>query len=724
MAVMMIGALMAPGTVSAAQDPGDAPEHGVARISLLSGDVAVRRGDSGELVDAELNAPLVSQDHVITEGRSRVEIQFDWANLLRVAPDSEVRLAELQDGDFLVQVVAGTVTVRVLRGSTSNIEISTPMVSLVPRDEGSYRITVRDDFSTELTVRAGEAQIYIENTSDFLRAGQTLLVDGDPSNPRRAYRAAIALDDWDRFNEDRDRDLARSDSYKYLSRNIYGAEDLSGHGRWVYDAPYGWVWAPNVYVGWAPYREGRWTWLDYYGWTWVSADPWGWAPYHYGRWYYGPRYGWTWYPGAVTVRYTWRPALVEFFGWGTNVGWVPLAPYEVYRPWYGSGRTVVNNVTVVNEIDVINRYHNARFVSGRSGVTSVTYNDFGRHRTTVNNYVVGSERDFWRASSADRLHERRPERDNREFVDRRRPERINASARASTEPIERVRRTEARRREVVTAERTQISGGRPSDSSRTRNESVDTRVLRSSDANDRRSDARGDDRVADPPQVSRGRPSENNRPRNESNDRRGQRPAGETFRRAEPQRTEPVAVDRNPPSNNRGFANRNRNEENVRREDPPQAAPSQQTENPRRMEAPRNEPGRPGCGNSENARREDSSPQTSSPGVRNRPQDNERPRSGNSENARREDSSPQTSSPGVRNRPQDTERPRSGNSENARREDSSPQTSSPGVRNRPPDDDRPPTRSAAPPAPSQETPAPAPAPEQGNSGRGRGGGRR
>jgi hypothetical protein len=42
----------------------------------------------------------------------------------------------------------------------------------------------------------------------------------------------------------------------------------------------------------------------------------------------------------------------------------------------------------------------------------------------------------------------------------------------------------------VTAERTQISGGRPSDSSRTRNESVDTRVLRSSDANDRRSDAR------------------------------------------------------------------------------------------------------------------------------------------------------------------------------------------------------------------------------------------
>ena len=105
-------------------------------------------------------------------------------------------------------------------------------------------------------------------------------------------------------NDTRDHDLERSDSYKYVSRDIYGAEDLTGHGRWVYDSPYGWVWVPTVDAAWAPYREGRWTWVDYYGWTWISGDPWGWAPYHYGRWYHAPSYGWVWYPGetaSVTI---------------------------------------------------------------------------------------------------------------------------------------------------------------------------------------------------------------------------------------------------------------------------------------------------------------------------------------------------------------------------------------------------------------------------------------
>jgi hypothetical protein len=415
MAVMMICAFVAPVSASA-QDPGDAPGPGVARLSVLSGDVTVRRGDTGELIEAELNEPLVSRDHVLTDDRSRAEIQFDSATLLRVAPDSEVRLAELRDGDYLVQVVAGTVTLRIVRDANSRIEISAPTASLVPRGDGTYRITVQDDASTEMTVRAGEAEILIENTRDFLRAGQTLFVRGDPSNPLRAYRAPIPLDDWDRWNESRDRDLARSDSYKYVSRDIYGAEDLVDHGRWVYDAPYGWVWIPRVDVGWAPYRVGRWSWIDYYGWTWVSGDPWGWAPYHYGRWYYGPRYGWAWYPGGVTVRYTWRPALVAFFGWGTNVGWVPLAPYEVYRPWYGLNRTVfVNNVTVVNHYDVVNRYNNARFISGRSGVTSLASGDFGRNRITINNYIpAGSDRDFYRASDVDRMLVRQPDRGYRQ----------------------------------------------------------------------------------------------------------------------------------------------------------------------------------------------------------------------------------------------------------------------------------------------------------------------
>src|SRR5262245_66292652 len=117
---LMITVLLSVVTVPAwAQEPGDAPEHGVARISMMSGDVTVRRGDSGEDVAAEMNAPLVALDHVFTNESARAELQFDSANFLRLGPDGEVRLAELADRDYLVQLSAGTLTFRVLDGSDS-----------------------------------------------------------------------------------------------------------------------------------------------------------------------------------------------------------------------------------------------------------------------------------------------------------------------------------------------------------------------------------------------------------------------------------------------------------------------------------------------------------------------------------------------------------------------------------------------------------------------------
>src|SRR5215510_5112502 len=200
MMTVLLGALTVPAW---AQDTGDAPEHGVARISAMSGDVTVRRGDSGEDVAAELNAPLVALDHVYTNGAAQAEIQFDAANFLRLAPDSEVRLAELADRDYLVQLSAGTLTFRVLDDSDAQAEISTSNLSIRPRKEGTYRITVHDDRNTEVTVRSGEAEIYVGGKSDRLRAGQTLIVTGDAANPQQSYDLTIPRDDWDRWNDAR-----------------------------------------------------------------------------------------------------------------------------------------------------------------------------------------------------------------------------------------------------------------------------------------------------------------------------------------------------------------------------------------------------------------------------------------------------------------------------------------------------------------------------------------
>src|SRR5581483_12406918 len=148
---------------------------------------------------------------------------------------------------------------------------------------------------------------------------------------------------------DRDHYFTQSASYQYVdptNSGIYGTEDLDNYGTWTEVPTYGHVWRPRGDVGWAPYRSGRWVWEDWYGWTWVSYDPWGWAPYHYGRWFFDASFGWCWYPGMHGYRSYWSPALVGWFGWGGgggfgfgfgNVGWVPLAPFEVFHPWWGRG---------------------------------------------------------------------------------------------------------------------------------------------------------------------------------------------------------------------------------------------------------------------------------------------------------------------------------------------------------------------------------------------------
>ena len=235
-----------------------------------------------------------------------------------------------------------------------------------------------------MTARAGEVEVFTPRGSQWVNAGQTMMARGTTADPEFQIVNAIPGDDWDRWNDARDRTLTQSASYQYVGPGVYGVEDLDSYGSWADVAPYGRVWRPTVGIGvdWAPYQSGRWVWEDWYGWTWVSYDPWGWAPYHYGRWFHEPRFGWCWYPGAIGVRHYWSPALVAFFGFGRgagvgfgfgfgHVGWVPLAPFEVFHPWWGRGfyGRGFGNVNITN-VNITNVYRNARVANGISAVNA------------------------------------------------------------------------------------------------------------------------------------------------------------------------------------------------------------------------------------------------------------------------------------------------------------------------------------------------------------------
>lgn len=365
------------------------PGRAVARISILNGDVSVRRGDSGDVVAAVINNPIMADDRVLTGANARAEVQLDFGNVVRIAPNSEVRFVGMDVKGFQLQVAAGSVTFRVLRPSQAQAEVDTPSVAMHPLRQGAYRVTVNEDGTSQITVRSGEAEIYSQNGSEQLQQGQTMNARGPANDPEFQVVQAIAPDAWDRWNDDRDRLLLRSQSYRYVSPQMSGAEDLDQYGQWGNDPTYGNVWTPsNVPPGWSPYSNGRWVWEDWYGWTWVSYDPWGWAPYHYGRWFMGP-VGWSWYPGPIYGNYLWSPALVGFFGFGGGfgvgfgfggIGWVPLAPFEVLHPWWGRGfyggfRTGAFGTSIVNNTNIANTYRNARVAGGAIGVNTA---DFGR----------------------------------------------------------------------------------------------------------------------------------------------------------------------------------------------------------------------------------------------------------------------------------------------------------------------------------------------------------
>src|SRR5277367_7116753 len=115
--------------------------RGVARISILNGEVSVRRGDSGDVVAAAINGPLMANDSLLTSSSSRAEVQLDASNLIRVGPNSEVRFTGLDMRGFQIQVAAGTVMYRVLRQGQAQSEVDTPSVAVHPLGQGSYRIS-------------------------------------------------------------------------------------------------------------------------------------------------------------------------------------------------------------------------------------------------------------------------------------------------------------------------------------------------------------------------------------------------------------------------------------------------------------------------------------------------------------------------------------------------------------------------------------------------------
>ena len=377
------------GSIGLAPAAADDQTPGVARVSVIEGNgVVIQRGDDNESFAAAINAPIMPGDYLSTDDGSRTEIQLDYENLLRVAPDTQIRFVNLDPNNHVVQLAQGSLDLSVLGETNANPEIDTPSVGVRSNTPGRYLITVTSDGTTQVTARSGQLEIILPDGTQTVSPGTTFYASGLASSPQVNNGDPIPPNSFDNWNAQRDGAIRHAMNSNYTGQ-ITGGSDLYSAGQWENVPQYGQVWTPYQPSGWAPYREGSWVWQPYYGWTWVSTEPWGWAPYHYGRWFYLAGTGWCWYPGPPAYSPpVWQPALVVFIGFGAvtaggfrNIGWIPLAPRDVYRPWWGPGynNTSVTNVTnittVTNVTNITNVYRNAA-VTG--GVTAVSIQHFNQ----------------------------------------------------------------------------------------------------------------------------------------------------------------------------------------------------------------------------------------------------------------------------------------------------------------------------------------------------------
>ncbi len=388
--VLVTIAILAISGLAVAQGPSADPPGRVAHLQLLEGQVSIQPGGVDDWVAASQNRPLTTADRIWTDVDSRAELSISSA-VLRLASETSATLTNLDDNTLQVELNQGTLNLSVRSMNEGEIvEVDTPNFAYTVNTPGEYRFDVQpDEDRSWITVRRGDGVATGESGDVEVQGGQRLIFSQGQSLTYTSARmpAPDAFDDWSALHEAQE---TASPSARYVAPGTVGIEALDGNGSWEPSPVYGTVWYPNVYPGWAPYREGHWAWVEPWGWTWVDDASWGFAPFHYGRWVnVGDRWGWV--PGPIQSRPVYAPALVAWVGGpgvgasfgiagGGGVGWVALGWHDPFIPTYHvspeyARRVNLSNSRMVN-VTVINHYYATNDVNVRNAaITGIQYDN-------------------------------------------------------------------------------------------------------------------------------------------------------------------------------------------------------------------------------------------------------------------------------------------------------------------------------------------------------------
>ena len=344
----------------------DVPAH------LWAVDGAATLEREGRVERAEENTALVAGDRLRTD-RGRVDVLFDDGSALDVDEYSRIDLL----GDSLVRLLDGRIRLTLARGADNiDYRVDTVAGSALIRSAGEYRISLApsrtSDPELHVTVLRGQADLANAYGRTTLRAGyEGIVTEGRAPSVPYVVNAA-QWDAFDRWVENIRAERLGTQSSQYLPSELrYYGGSFDQSGSWDYLPSYGgYVWYPQVAVGWRPYSVGRWSFYGNFGWFWVGADRWSWPTHHYGRWGLNAN-RWYWVPGRH-----WAPAWVAWGGAPGYTSWCPLgydgrpvvgfSSVRYVDPWVAW--TVVPTRAFVN--DVVVAHHAVGYRSIAPGVRS------------------------------------------------------------------------------------------------------------------------------------------------------------------------------------------------------------------------------------------------------------------------------------------------------------------------------------------------------------------
>ena len=338
---------------------------GYMRISLIENDVQIKTPEADEWGFASVNTPLDEGDEVWVPQGGRAELQLNSGSYIRLAGNTALQVLSIDEDSSQFYLTQGNAYIFYDAPRGSVIQIDTPDASTRAFDRAIFGVSMSDQY-TDVAVYKGYVETENQIGETRVNAGEMISLGPNTDGEIGPIGSPHDWEWWNQARNERLLEAKKSESSRYLPSELRTySSDMDSSGRWVHVPEYGNVWSPRgfVSVNWTPYREGRWIWRggDY---VWVSYEPWGWVPYHYGRWSFSPSIGWFWVPPVRGAVY-WAPGYVGWVRTDNYVGWVPLAPGEIYYGRGYFGRHSVNITKVnINHIHVTNVYKNVTINNG------------------------------------------------------------------------------------------------------------------------------------------------------------------------------------------------------------------------------------------------------------------------------------------------------------------------------------------------------------------------